>query len=232
MPRNTDHLLGTADVLAANTEGGEVRLKLGDAVAGTGFADEVPCYGPDGFIGIPNEPSAEGAAQCLYCQDGDGLVAQGCRDNRHASKIGSGQPGDRMIITDGPPRLLIKKATSTATLYSEDSTTGHSMLVAVNGAKGAITLAVGLTKLEITSDKISLSINGGPALTLTGGARQAVEVRGNGVHLDGGLVTLGLIGGVTRPVADPQYPAATSVTHAATGMIPGTCAKNVLVATG
>ena len=36
-----------------------------------GISREVPFYGPDGFIGIPNAPDDTGAAQALYDGMGD-----------------------------------------------------------------------------------------------------------------------------------------------------------------
>lgn len=197
MARDPDQLFSTADVISVDTEDGEVRLKLGDAIKAIGIASEVPCYGPDGFIGIPNAPDEDGAAQALYIQDGDGLTCLGTRDNRLASQIGAGEEGDRMIVGK-VARVLVKKKTASVTLYTEGEKSGFSQLISNDGSKEKITLAVGLTKIEITADDIKLSVNGGPALSLSK-LTQSAEIRGNNVNIDGGRVTVGLSSTGIRP---------------------------------
>lgn len=212
MPREVDHLFLTADVVGVDVSSGEVRLKLGDAFSARGFAQEVPSYGPDGFIGCPSLPDAEGnAAQACYYQDGDQYVCVGVRDNRIAEKAGSLEPGDRAIITDGPARVLVKNGTSTIALYTESEVeavpgTGKGIIFAMSGEDSRTTIRCAGCEFSMGvvdgSPEITMTAsNGAQSSSIRLSAARGLEVEAPGINLDSpGFVTIGLVGGTVRPV--------------------------------
>ena len=189
----------TTDVLGSTVNDGEVRLNLGEASTGAGIAAGAPYWGIEGFCSRPNDPDSEGACMAYVDPSGDIKRVTASRDNRYADKVGLLQPGDRAIFSKGAARLFLKNADDAVTLYTERQSDGMSMLASVSGKSGKITMAVGLTKLEISEDEIELSINGGPAVKLSK-LLQTVAIRGNSVNIDGGWVTVGLYPGGARPL--------------------------------
>src|SRR3990167_5975490 len=109
-PMWADHLTGVADILASTSDGGEVLVNLGDIRDNSGIAAEAPMWGVDGFVSRPNDPDEAGACEALYVVDGDEKRVLATRDMRFSEQVGTLQPGDRAIFTDGEPRLLVKKA--------------------------------------------------------------------------------------------------------------------------
>lgn len=191
----------TADVLSVDTSQGEVRLTVGDAVRGRGRYADLPQYGPDGFIGIPNVPSANGdAAQAFYAVDGYGRIVLGTRDNRFASKIGTGSPGDRMIVTDGEARFLIKQETDSVSIYTINQKTGQSMMVNLNGEDGVVTITNGGAITTMVDDEIVMAVDGGGAIRMYSGG---VTIRGSAVHIAADKVFLGQLPNGGPPPISP-----------------------------
>ena len=185
----------TADILATEATDGEVRAQLGDATLGKGFVQEAAIYGVDGFVGRPNPPDVEGnAAQALYLQDGDDTQILGTRDNRWADKVGTMEPGDRAIITDGEARVFVKQSRDAVVLYSVNQPEDKSMLLDIGGLEGEIKIVNGGAFITMTNDSIVLAVNGGGSLTIDA---DGVRVIGNSFQAVAMSVQLGDVGGGT-----------------------------------
>lgn len=229
MNKWVERLTDIADIVLSTITGGDVRVNLGNAATNAGVDANVAVFGTDGFIGRPNDADADGAATAFYVYSGDQKFVIGTRDRRYASKVGNLQPGDRAIVSKGNARLLLKNIRDAITLYTERQSDNPaqriSQLISNDGQTGKITLSVGLTKLEITENGISMSVNGGPAFTLDGTTKSA-SVRADTVNIDGGFVTLGLMPGGVRPIV----PTVQSVLYGPAGQV-GVPSSTVLVAT-
>ncbi len=165
MPLWGDELVDTADVLGTTADDGEIRAKVGYAVSAQGTYVNLPFYGPDGFISSPNQPSENGdACQALYIRDGDGRIIIGTRDNRYADKVGSFEPGDRGIVTDGEARILIKQATDSIFAMTVDQTVDRMMMFEMNGQDGALKLFCGNSWIELTDKTVTIGVDEGKAI--------------------------------------------------------------------
>lgn len=224
MSKWTERLTDILDVVTTTLVNGVVRANIGNAATNAGADANVPIYGIDGFVSRPADADENGAARLLFIRDGNQKIGIAAADRRYAMKVGDLQPGDKAIVSIGVARWFLKNARDAITAYTEKRSNGHSMLISVDGQSGKITLAVGLTKLEITEDGIFASVNGGPALTLDGTTKSA-SIRADSLNLDGGFVTVGLLPGGIRPTII----GAQSVLYGVQGQI-GAPSQTVLVA--
>jgi len=211
MPLDADGLLLTADIITTDATGGEVRAQIGDAAKNVGYAQEVAIYGPDGFIGRPNDASGPDAARALYVQDGDENFIIGTRDNRFADKVGTMEPGDRAIVTDGEARVMIKQVRDAVVLYTVNQPEDKSMLIDLGGMEGEIKIINGGAVMTMTNDMITLATNSGGGTITIGPA--GVTITGSAIQLVAPVVQLGDTGG---GVVAPPSPA-TAVAYSAAG---------------
>jgi len=198
-----DYTTGIADIVGSFQDDGEVRVNLGNAADGVGFASEEPMYGPDGFIGMPNEPSDDGACQAIYLVDGDRKRVVGTRDNRWLDKVGALKPGDRAIITDSPARILLKRDGDKVVLYTETSSEKTMMLV-LDGSGDQIMAVCGDNYMRLTVDAFEVNV-GGNLLRIDA---ETIKVIGKTFAAATGMVLLGapIVPGVTttQPAAFVQ----------------------------
>lgn len=206
MTRFADHLTAIADVLHSTAENGEVRVNLGEDTTGEGERIDVQVWGADGFLARPNERSDKGTCQALYLVDGQQQRVFAFRDNRFAVQAGTMDPGDRLIVTDGPTRFFMKRETQRVGLYTEAKSTppvgGKGQILDLNGDDGTITIRCGgcTILLDGQNGKIVLTATG-PAgsATLTLDATKGAAITAGIVNVDAPFVTLGLTGGAVRP---------------------------------
>lgn len=152
--RTTDQTFGTADVLKSTAENGEVRAGLGYlSQGGEGIDAGAVCLGPDGFISRPNEPDADKAALAFYLKDANRKYVLGIRDNRYADKVGSLDPGDRAIVTNGEARVMVKQVDDSVTLYTVNKKVDSSMMVALDGSTGELNLLSGKANITVGEDE-------------------------------------------------------------------------------
>lgn len=155
------------DVVNIEVVDGEVRARLGDAFRGLGIDADVPIFGNDGFISIPNLPTADESCQAFVFFEGDRGIVAGLKDNRFASKIGGGQPGDRFIVTDGEVRFIMKKEADSFAFYTVNQQTGQSMMVFGSGADGELHIVNGNARILIEDDRIVFKLVGSVAFEIT-----------------------------------------------------------------
>ena len=158
-----------ADVLKSTAEDGEIRCTLGSSLTEFGLGD-APVWGMDGFISRPNDPDADGACQAFYLADPEKRILA-FYDPRFSDAVGSLDPGDRAIVTDGAARIFLKKARDAVVLYTESQPDDLSMMFDMSGEDGTLTIVIGNMYLKLgkdgdKKDVISLGINGGASLTL------------------------------------------------------------------
>lgn len=183
--------LREADILGSEVINGEPRLKLGRANDNTGIAGDVALWGPDGYFAVPN-PAGGGEAACAMCvQEGSRWRAFACKDNRFAEKTGDMQPGDRMIVTDGEARFVIKQANDSITIYTVNQDTELSMMVHLDGANGVANVVNGNSQITLNDKKILLAVNGGGSIVID---EEGVHIGGKQFNADCGSGTLGTIG--------------------------------------
>lgn len=206
MSKWTERLTDILDVVTTTLVNGVVRANIGNAATNAGVASNVPLYGIDGFVSRPADADEDGAARVLYINDGNQKIGIASADRRYATKVGDLQPGDKAIVSPGEARMLLKDADDLIVLYSARQEDGTSMMIAVNGKTGKITASVGLTKLEISMDEITLAINGGPSLKLSK-LLNNIALMAGALNLDGGDVTVGLMPGGIRPSVTPAQSA-------------------------
>jgi len=174
-----DAVIGTADVLEVTADNGEIRVKIGNAAEGLGYAAGIPLYGPDGFIGMPNAPEQNGdACQVCYVVDGDGKIGIGTRDNRQTDKVGSLEPGDRAIVTKGDARILVKQATDSIFVMTTAASTGKTMIWEMNGESGVIQWFNGNAYITMTAEGVTIAGGNGSSST-------TLKVDANGVQING-----------------------------------------------
>jgi hypothetical protein len=221
MPRFADHLTGIADILHSSADGGEVRVNYGEETTGEGHLSDVQTWGPDGYIARPNDPSDKGATQVLYIVDGQQQRAIAYRGNYFAAQAGTLEPGDRMIVTDGPSRIYMKRASQRVGMYTEAVSTppagGKGMLIEADGEAGVLRLRAGGAVVELDGNNGTITLT---AAGLTGKAvlvlspTEGAQILAGAIHLDTlGFVTLGLNSSQTRP----GIPGVDTVTIGASG---------------
>jgi hypothetical protein len=220
-----DDLTNIADVLASDTDDGEVRLHIGDTTDPEGGIDnDVVPWGPDGFIARPNDPDNDGAAQVLYLVDGQEKRALGTSDKRWATHASDLEPGDRAIVSACPTRLVLKRAATTITLYTETSD-GKPIRLDINGHDGSVTISVegsgSSSSLVMKPDALTLSVDGGGSLVIDK----------NGVHVNGPLLDVNTPRGNLGTIAgQPPPPGANSLLFGVAGMA-GAPSPNWTIAT-
>ncbi len=204
--RFADHLTQIADVLHSTAEGGEVRINVGEETTGEGERASVPVWGPEGYIAAPNDTSDKGAAQALYLVDGQQQRAFAFRDNRFAAQAGTLEPGDRMIVTDGPTRFYMKRQRAQVGLYTEAASEppigGKGMILDMNGEAGVLQIKCGGCSIVLDGQKGQIVISAaGPSgnATITLDAVTGISLLAGTVNLDAGFSTLGLNSDGTRP---------------------------------
>lgn len=208
-----DDLTNILDVLASDTDDGEIRLHIGDSTDPDGGIDnDVVPWGPDGFIARPNDPDDDGAAQVLYLVDGQEKRGLGTSDKRWASHAADLDPGDRAIVSACPTRLVLKRATTTITLYTETSD-GKPIRLDVNGHDGTVTISVagaaGNSSVQMAPDTVTMSVDGGGSLVIDK----------NGVHVNGPLLDVNTPRGNLGTIAGMPPPSGTnSLLFGPTGM--------------
>jgi len=197
MPRNADYLVSRADVTLSTAEDGEVRVNTGDKATGIGYAQDVSMWGLPGFISMPDAPDGDGACEVLCLADGFQTYAIAGRDNRYASKVGNFQPGDRGIVGNCDARVLLKKASNSVTLYTENGKAlGVSMAMTLNGSTGEAMLINGGAIIKASHDEIVLSV-GGTALVMN---QDGLQIFGKHCAINTGSGNLGVLGNVPPPV--------------------------------
>lgn len=185
-----------ADVSGVEVVNGEPRLQIGRS-DGTGLGAGVPMWGMFHYWAVPNSPNSAGSPNVIYVQDGNRIRVIAGRDNRFSSLAGDLHPGDWMFASSGEGRLIHKVEKDSITAYTVNQKTGKSMMVHLDGAAGVIQVANGGSRIDMDGDKIILSVGGGASITLDG---NTITLMAGEIHLDGGSVTVGLIGGTIRPV--------------------------------
>ncbi len=215
MPVPPDQLFHTADIVETDASTGEIRAKVGNAAIGQGYAQGLPLYTTDGFIGRPNQPSPDGGAcQAFYIVDGDGSVIVGTRDNRFADKVGSLEPGDRAIVTDGEARVLVKREDDAVFVMTENKETGKTMMLEMNGAAGIVQLFNGNCWISMSGDTITLNAGGEGGTTM-------LMLNAKGLHVFGANFFCGTGGGHFGYISPPA--------NGAPGVAPPQGSNSVLV---
>jgi len=187
MPRYIDYATDVADILQSASENGYITVTLGDSRDDVGFSAEAPMWGMDGFISRPNDPSPDGAAQAFFINDGNQSRVVASRDNRFNDKVGTMEPGDRAIVTDGEARIFIKQKTDSIALYTASQPDdGQAMMLTLSGEDGEITLSCAGSFLKMRNDKITIGVAGGKTI---------LTLDANGFHVDGNYCSLNTGGG-------------------------------------
>ncbi len=228
--RLPDYLTGTADITFSSAENGELRVNLGDAASGKGFDSDVPVYGVDGFLSRPNDADEDGAVTAVYFHDGHQRRVVGTRDNRFAAQAGTMDPGDRMIVTSGPPRFYMKQARQRVGLYTESVATppvgGKGMTLDLDGEGNIVQLRYGGCLLVADGKKWTITAaNGTGNASIVIDPATGITITGGAVYLDAPFVTLGLNTGGGRP----GIPGVDTVLYGAMGQS-GVASGNVFVA--
>ncbi len=182
----------TADILATRADTGEVRATLGNAATGRGYLQEAAVYGPDGFVSRPLPPTDGECAQALYAKLGHHTAVIGSRDNRHADKVGTMDDGDRMIVSGGEARIMVKYGRDAINLYTVNQGVDQSMMIDLDGAAGLTTISNGKAYVTMREDKLVLAVNGGGSITIDKGG---IKLIGGSIDVLGGFVRLGDQGG-------------------------------------
>lgn len=193
--------INTADIVGIDIDNSEQRLRLGDAVREEGWAKDVAVFGLAGFVSAPLPPENGEAAQALYINSGNRLRVIGTKDNRIAAKAGSLQPGDCAMFCDNEARILLKRDTDTVSMYSVNQATDQSMLAAVNGQDGVISLVNGEAFLEIGADYIAMGVKDGCTFKV---GKDSVDVFGNAFQSLTNLVLLGAQAPGVMPTSTPD----------------------------
>lgn len=209
---NLDALIGYADILASESDGGEVRSNLGDSITGEGIDKDLAHWGVDGFLSRPNDPDEDGAAQALFIVEGQEKRVIGTRDVRWAAKAGNLDPGDRAIVSNCAARVFLKQKSSSVAIYTEGPD-GKPLLFEVNGKKGNATLVAcsdgGTALLQMKPGEIILGVDGGGSIVIDKGG---VHVFGPHFAANTAGGNLGVVGAVAPP------PGANSILMGVSGM--------------
>lgn len=189
-----------ADVVETTVTNGEVRVKLGNATDGFGYMADAPVYGPANFYSRPAEPDGNGdTAQAYYVKDGDQGLVLDFRDNRYSSKVGELEHGDSAIVTKGEARILVKSASDSVFLMSKNQVTGKTMIQAINGEDGVISIFNGNCWISMTGDSIQLSAGNGSQSSM-------ITINAQGIHFLGNSFNCGTMGGHFGYMVPPAPP--------------------------
>jgi len=201
-----------ADITNSTSDGGEIRVNLGDSIKKESFAAEQPVWGMGGFFYRPRDPDATGAAEAVYVEDGHEKIVLATRDNRlDDTKVGSLGKGDRAIIGEGEARIFIKDDRDAISLFTVSQPDDDNMTIDMDGSAGTLLISCGQSYIKITNDSILIGTAGG-----------YLEVGPDGVSAGGqhfacntGSGHLGLM--VPAPPTAPMAPAR-SIVAGPTGM--------------
>lgn len=195
-------LIDIADVLHSTAENGEVRVNLGNVQTGAGYSLSAPVWGPDGYLARPNDP-ADGAARALYMTDGHNRHVIGTADYRFTPQAGTLEPGDRMIVTDGPTRFYMKKAEAQVGLYTEatdePAVGGKGMILDLSGSDGTIQLRFGGTLIVLDGSTVTILAAGATSQSSIVMTDTTITLTAGTVNIAGGFVCLGLNSDGTLP---------------------------------
>jgi hypothetical protein len=199
-----DQYFDLGDVLLSTAEKGQIRVNLGDVDTQKGYGVSTPVWGPDGYLAVPNDPK-DGAARALFLTTGQGRRAIAFSDNRFAGQAGTMEPGDRMIVTDGPTRWYLRRKDKRIGFYTEAENDppvgGKGMLFDMSGKDGVIQLRAGGCSITLDAQKGTITLcAAGPsgAATLVLDPVNGIQLLSGIVNVDAPFVTLGQTGGV-RP---------------------------------
>ncbi|MCA9622202.1 MAG: hypothetical protein KC731_24430 [Myxococcales bacterium] len=178
------------DVLDIEIVDGEARLKLGDALHGTGmYARGIP-LGMTGVVAFPDPFDSTGACQAMSVTTGSENYVWQTWDPRYATKVGNLPAGSRGFVTRGEARFLLNPEKEQISSYTLNGT-DRMMMVDLDGSTGVLTLMVhdkfvqidqatdsikilcGSNWIELTKDVINMSA---PAVNVVGG----VDLGGDG----------------------------------------------------
>ena len=196
MARTPNNLISRSNVLIAENKNGEVKITVGNIADKVGTGQNIPMWGPPGFVSMPDLPDDDGACQALLLADGAHSIALGFRDNRYAKKSGAIKPGDRLITTSKNARFLLKAEDDGVTMYTANEPDGgSSMAVTMSGKKGETVIVNGKSAIRMTADEITMSA-GGVTIQLKGGT---FAVYGKHAAFNVGGGNLGVLGIVPPP---------------------------------
>lgn len=220
--RFADHLTQVADILRAEPIGGDVRMNVGEqAEGGEGAGAEIAMWGIPGFISIPDPPDENGAAQAILLLDGNDVRSIAARDNRIASKIGTGKAGDRFIVCRRDARVIIKAEDNAVNLYTvNEADDDASQMIDLRGKTGVTVILNGGCMIKQKTDSLIVSIADGPTLLMD---KEGFQFTGKTFHIDCATVTVGLLPGGVRPVtAAPPGPNAALTGLTGVAAVPST----------
>lgn len=222
--RFPDHLTTIADVVLSTATDGEVRVNVGDVLQEdeSGFGQDVALWGVPGFIGMPDQPDDNGAAQVLYIVDGQKKIGVAARDNRIAEKAGNLQPGDRAVLASCAARILLKAATSSVTLFTENEQDNDlAQMIDLRGSTGVTLLLNGNCIVQQKTDELVIAINDGATFTMNADGFQFTGAKFN---VACSTVTLGIL-----PGGIPPQPGINSAIYGPAGQV-GVASQSVTIA--
>jgi hypothetical protein len=194
-------VLQKGEVLASvRDENGEIRVNLGDSTTGEGEVLGAALWCADGFFGRPLDADSDGSCQVLYHCEGNQQRAIATKDNRFIDAYAELEPGDRAIVTDGPTRLFMKRATNQISLYTEnDEDPAQPHILDLNGATKNFIVSTSdgtnVGQLTIGPTEATLCC-GGALIQLKDGT---VNIFADFIGLYAGKGSLSTVGGVVPP---------------------------------
>jgi hypothetical protein len=184
MTAQPNDLLVIEDVTysSSNPDTGGVEVNTGDVASNAGLSAKTPIWGPDGFISAPNPPDDNGACQVITQIDGDDRNIIATRDQRQHDKIGNVAPGDRMIVSRGAARFILKGEKNSVTLMTtvDGTDDGQAIYCTISPEKG----------FEVSTPWGRMSL--GPL---------GFHVK----HSGGARIDLGSVQGLAGPLGDPAF---------------------------
>lgn len=183
----------TSDVLLSEVDDAdEARLNLGDLQSGTGFGQNTAMWMSEGYLARPNDPSDGGCAQALFIQEGDTKRAVGFRDPRFAKFAGNLAEGDRAIVTDGAPRIVVKKATGAVALITSDDGTTDGRTIYTRVFKDGWEAVGPHASIKVTSDGIHMKHSGGARISMgsIGGLPAPLDALSSYVKIEAAMISI------------------------------------------
>ena len=145
------------DVLDIEIVDGEARLKLGDALHGTGmYARGIP-LGMTGVVAFPDPFDDTGACQAMSVTTGSENYIWQTWDPRYATKVGNLPAGSRGFVTRGEARFLLNPEKEQITSYTLNGPS-RMMMVDLDGSTGVLTIMVHDKMIQIDQDTDSIKI--------------------------------------------------------------------------
>lgn len=203
-----------ADILSVTLEEGELRVALGDSATNVAEIPDATFWALDGFFSRPKPPDENGACQALYERSGNAWRIVGTKDNRLVEKYGELADGDRAIVGYSSARIIIKDASDSITLLTQNHATGNgdaTMLAQLSGKNGEWVIMVGgadgTALFKMKSGMIHMAVEGA-SFTLD---KDGPHFTGKNADIATGGGNLGTIAGV------PPAPGVNAVTMGAVG---------------